>query len=72
MNFLAAEVARLFLAARSLLSLAAVARLLSVAGAHPDSRFGTRRGKVTTLIPSVIFQVITQCMHVGSRISGRT
>jgi hypothetical protein len=70
-NFLAAEVARLFLVDRSPLSLAALPRLLSVARAHPGSRLRTRRDRVT-LIPSVIFQVITQCTHVGSRISVRT
>jgi len=72
MNFLAAEVAKLFMVARSLLKLAALSRLLSVSGAHPGSRLRTRRDKVTTLIPSVIFQVITQYTLVGSRISGRT
>lgn len=40
--------------------------------AHPGPRLRTRRDKVTALIPSVIFQVITQCTCVGSRISGRT
>jgi hypothetical protein len=59
MNFLAAEVARLIMVVRSLLSLNALARLLSVARAHPASRLRTRRDKVTKLIPSVIFQVIT-------------
>jgi UDP-glucose 4-epimerase len=69
MNFLAAEVA--VQAVRGC-SLAVLARLLSVAGAHPGSRLRKRRDKVTTLIPSVIIQVITQCTHVGSKISGRT
>jgi len=49
-----------------------VARLLSDARAHPVSKLRTRRNKVITLIPSVIFQIIAQYTHVGSRISGRT
>jgi len=72
-EFLAAEVAgQAVLVPRSFLSLAALAKLLSEARAHPGSRLRTRRDKVTTLIPSVIFQVITKFTHVGSRISGRT
>jgi hypothetical protein len=66
MNFLTSEVARLFLVARSLFSLAALARLLPVARAHPGSRLRTRKDKVTTLIPSVVFQVITQCTRVAA------